>query len=130
MSVADRPGHQSTRWRLFVRTADISYTYMHLSGLGMRSWPDRSAPKSSKGGARVSQLTVNRTWWVVALAIILALVLSTQGAAEPAESLQPGKTKEHFLRIERDPAGHELALQTAIVRFESDLADARDLRST
>ena len=37
-------------------------------------------------------------------------------------SVQPAKTKDRFLRIERDPAGHELALQTAIIRFESDAA--------
>ena len=36
-----------------------------------------------------------------------------------------GKIPEHFLRIERDPAGRELGLQTAIVRFESDLPERR-----
>ena len=39
-------------------------------------------------------------------------------AEKPAANA--GKTKERFLRIERDPSGHELALQTAIVSFESD----------
>ena len=40
-------------------------------------------------------------------------------------SVRPRKNKEHFLRIERDAAGHELALQTAIVRFESDAPERK-----
>src|ERR1700722_12991895 len=63
---------------------------------------------------------MKRARWLAALAIVLALPLALLGADEPAQGPELGKTKDHFLRIERDPAGHELALQTGIVRFEGD----------
>jgi hypothetical protein len=60
-------------------------------------------------------------------ALLIALVLATAApAAEPAPSgtaknpVAKRGSKERFVRIERDAAGHPLALQTAIVRFESD----------
>jgi hypothetical protein len=72
----------------------------------------------------VSHLAVDRVRWWVVLAISVALPLSL-GAEEPAAPARQGKAKEHFLRIERDAAGNELALQTAIVRFESDAPERK-----
>lgn len=65
-------------------------------------------------------LGFNRVRWIVALAITLALPLGALRADEPAAKAKPAKVKEQFLRIERDAAGHELGMQTAIVRYESD----------
>ena len=82
------------------------------------------------GDASVSHLARIRARWAIALTIVLALPLGTLGADEPAASQQPAKTKEHFLRIERDPAGHPVALQTGVVRFESDAPARRASWST
>jgi hypothetical protein len=103
----------------------MPYTYMRLAAFHLRvGWGGRLL-RCNKGGGPVSHLTVNRIRWGVALAIALVLPLQSLRAEEPAASVRPEKNKEHFLRIERDPAGHELALQTAIIRFESDAPERK-----
>jgi hypothetical protein len=70
-------------------------------------------------------LGVNRIGWVVALAIAVAMPSRALWAKEPAAGVRAGKNKERFVRIERDPAGQEVALQTAIIRFESDAPERK-----
>jgi hypothetical protein len=66
-------------------------------------------------GLAVNQVFLRRARWVLGLALVLACGWSAATADEPAV-----KTKTRFLRIERDADGEPLALETAIVRYESD----------
>ncbi|HEY2251094.1 MAG TPA: hypothetical protein VGH74_08540, partial [Planctomycetaceae bacterium] len=64
-------------------------------------------------------LAIDRIGRALALVMLLASPLAAGAAEKPAAKAVP-KNNERFMRVERDPAGDEIALQTAIVRFESD----------
>ncbi len=84
--------------------------------------------------------------WIFGLAGVLALAFAASAAEKPAAEKpaaerpaanraageQPkadkaGQRKQRFIRIERDAADHPLALETAIIRFESDPAERKGI---
>ncbi|HTU24431.1 MAG TPA: hypothetical protein VMF30_03465, partial [Pirellulales bacterium] len=70
---------------------------------------------------------VGRWRGLAMLAALLSLSLAARADEPAGQQARPAKVKnrEHYLRIERDPAGNELGLQTAILRFESDAPERK-----